>query len=170
MCLIINTSIHEEKIPYRGRKLPKPFIVKQDIHCLKVLKFSEFLGMLLTPFTNHRVLFNNGVSTIEIEKTKKKIPFGFEYDRYGKYYLIHEGVHSYYEQDRVDAYKSDKRCHILDAVIPKGTMVYFGHSGDIVGEKLMVFQNKDKYLEYAENNDVFDLVSWEIKNPYIPGI
>ena len=157
MCLVINENIHEERMSYRDyTKLPKPFITQKDIHCLKVLlkvlKRTE--KGWITPFIKSSVPFNNGVATLEVEKSRKKFPFGFEYDVYGKQYLVNEGIHSL-------GYKNygyiDYQCCFFEAIIPKGSIIYFGMAGDIVSDKLLVFENKKQYKEYIKDKDVFDV-------------
>lgn len=178
MCLVINNIFHDEKMSYRNyTKLPKPYITQKDIHCLKILERSSeqsrnerllfdngvvTLEQLryewFTPFTKNHVLFNNGVATLECNDKKKKIPLGINYYRYGKMYLVYEGVHCLYNNKPNDYY--NKYCFVFDAIIPKGTMIYFGMGNDIVCGRLNVFAYNDDYLEYSKNNDVFDIVAY----------
>lgn len=156
MCLVINEVFHDEKMSYRNyTKLPKPYITQKDIHCLKILEQSR--DEWFTPYTKNRVLFNNGVTTLECNGGKKKIPLGINYYRYDKMYLVYEGVHCLYNKPNNHYYSKD--CFVFDAIIPKGTMIYFGMGNDIVCERLNVFAWYTDYLEYSINNDVFDIVA-----------
>ena len=152
MCLVINEYIHDEQMRYRDfTKLPKPFITQKDIHCLKVLEFSR-LGWF-TPFKNVNVLFNNGVATLEVEQSKKKIPLGVGYYEETKQYVVNEGVHCMFQKH---AAYNQLRWVYLNAIIPKGTMIYFGIFGDIVAEKMIIFEKKEQYFSYTQSNVVFD--------------
>ena len=154
MCLYINDYIHDELMCYRNyTKLPKPFVAQKDIHCLKVLETDGFGNRWFTPFMYSFIHFNNGVATLEVKKSRKKFPFYFNYS-YSCSYYISEGVHSLVRKN--DIYICADR-HYFDAVIPKGSMLYFGEDGDIVSDKLLIF-GIPAYLEYKEKNDVFDIV------------
>ena len=146
MCLFIDTNIHSERMRYGNfKKLPKPFIARTNIVVYKNL--SKIKNAIYTPYQRNFIRFNvNGIYYLESNLTQKKYPFGYEYLDRG--YYIYEGIHSFTKKNTFVPGS------IYYAIIPKGSMYYFGNNDDIVSDKLIIFKNQKAYKQYLKENNL----------------
>lgn len=145
MCLIVNEHCHKETINRNGIEIPKP--LKADTN-LKVKKMLVYLGFgdggnYITPFQNKLICFNeDGICYLESDlKKKKKFPFNFKYNCA----TITNGIHSY-------TCSVKNFCHY--AIIPKGAKYYVGCNSDVVSDRLLIFENQDKFRLWEVKNNI----------------
>ncbi len=123
MCLTIDLKKHPDLKPI---KLDKDLIVRKYL-CNKndVPGYyrKRFMTKYVTPFMYVRVhfLFGKAILRAKLGEVDSE---------------IYEGIHSttvYIYSDHLIEHK---------AIIPKGSLVYYGTNGDIVSNKLIIFKNK----------------------------
>ena len=151
MCLTIDKTEHTETMRYGNyKKLPKPLIADKDIPCHKFLKYVRNHDYY-TPYIVAKVEFNeDGIAILESDlKGKKKYPFGYKYCSFDKEHYIYEGIHSYC--NNIICFVN----HIcFNAIIPKGSMYYYGDDNDLVSDTLIVFKTKEDYQKYCEKSNM----------------
>ena len=143
MCLVIDQHIHDKKL--KNSDSTKFLVAKSDIVCYKRLdpRISD-PHSYTTPYQDVIVDFSHGVGEIRSSKYGWYVPFSISFA--DCHWNIHEGVHSYVEF--YDIYSSLGGQFMFTAVIPKGSKYYFGRWGDIVSEKLIIFENSTAFYNY----------------------
>lgn len=136
MCLIIN----EEKHPFNKMAWRfEPIIVEEDIEVFKILKVSDDGKSFKTPYTDSIIDFNEqGVCTM---------PMIDEDDFYKCKIFRIKGVGAYHSWATENDAKRDyvflliyNNPNIYKAVIPRGSLVYYGSTGDICSNQLIIKQ------------------------------
>ena len=152
MCLVI------EKLYHCGIDT-KPLVAKENIIVFKLL--NHYVGALpsvfSTPYRAYQIDFGirGSVGRFEYPHTELKLSsFGTG--------NVTEGIHAF-----VRPYSDeDGKLHIFHAIIPKGAKYYIGDSGDIVADKMIIFQDIQNMREYLfdrkENAMKFDAYCKEL--------
>lgn len=125
MCLTIDLKKHPDLKPI---KLDKDLLVHKylsDKKNVPGLYRKRFMTKYVTPFTYTYVHFLFG-----------KAIFRAKLDKVDAYNQIYRGIHS------ARAYMYSNIFIHHKAVIPKGSLVYYGTDGDMVSNKLIIFKNK----------------------------
>ena len=122
MCLFINVSRHPDN---------KPIILDEALKVFKYLVRNKkiFKPKYKTPYWDKCVPFLFGKCTLTSNMDGPE-PGG----------KIRKGIHACVDSD----YYMSQSYREFDAIIPKGTKVYFGDNNDIVAEKLIIYKNKLK--------------------------
>ena len=116
MCLIVDMYRHFER---------KPIILKEDLECFKVLKYFIGIANYYTPYQEYPIELN----TLYITKMSSR----------GCGREIHKGFHSFVNVENISSTMilfSNKK--VFKAIYPKGTRIYYGIDGDIVGNKIII--------------------------------
>lgn len=130
MCLIIDKRKHQSLKPI---KLDKDLIVSKGLVSRKDdewlvsdthFKFANFV----TPYRQKSVHFLFGRAILRAKLDK---PYYRDYS-----WRINKGIHAWLCKNNLMFLTYS----LYNAVIPKGTKVYFGMSGDIVAEKLIIYK------------------------------
>lgn len=127
MCLIVKNSfpIHATKFT------PAPYIAEKPIEVLKLL--NEDYGRLVSPYWEYEYELGKLV-TAEIDTPT--LTYGY----FGRHYFsINKGLHSYKESfydSRFSRMTFLQKC--FNAIIPEGSLYYFGDDFDIVSNQLIV--------------------------------
>lgn len=125
MCLTIDLKKHPDLKPIRLDEdllVHKYLLNRKDVpDCHR----KRFMTKYVTPFTYTPVhfLFRKAILRAKLDKV----------DEYNQ---IYRGIHS----SKAYMY-SDIFIH-HEAIIPKGSLVYYGTEGDVVSNKLIIFKNK----------------------------
>ena len=133
MCLTINYFIHFDNLKNKY----KPFTAKTDLEVIKIL--GNFDGChYYTPFRGKKIVFKDG-------KYLMKAGGNGAHLGYRKSFLVNQGIHSYYNLSYA-FYLNTSDCQ-FESVIPKGTNYFIGKNGDVVSEKLLIFETKENFLK-----------------------
>ena len=136
MCLIINKEKHPfNKITWRFG----PIIAEEDIEVFKILKASDDGKSVKTPYTDSIIDFNEqGVCTM---------PMINEGDFYKCKIFGIKSIGAYHSWTTEYDAKRDyvflliyNNPNIYKAVIPRGSLVYYGLTGDICSNQLIIKQ------------------------------
>lgn len=115
-------------------------IAKEPIVVFKCLDVIIDNKVYETPFQYMPVNFDRtGKVTL---KAKMKIYHG----------EVEEGIHAY--SDIYNAYETSKefsQTEVFTGIIPKGTAYYLGDCGDIVAEKMIIYQTNDSMKRIFED-------------------
>ena len=134
MCLIINKENHPEY---------KPIILKKELRVYKILcgirhpRGAKYLETNSSPVQ----FFTYLPKTLYKTKMSKSKPLldGAVYDKYSTLREINKGFHAFIlkadARDNNNMFP-DKNNKICSFYYPKGTMVYYGIHGDIVGDQI----------------------------------
>lgn len=125
MCLIIDLNKHPDLKPIR---LDKDLVVHKYLCDKKDLPGpyrKRFMTKYVTPFTYTQVHFLFGKAILRAEL-----------DKPNRYDQIRIGIHSTKLYMYSDVFIHHK------AIIPKGSLVYYGTNEDVVSNKLIIFKNK----------------------------
>ena len=162
MCLNVSEKVHPYKKcrdgGYRAKclSLPYPIVVH------KLLE-RDFGRSFYTPFQYLRVNFEDGKAELtlndfwEIAVTTE--PFSTKIS-------VKTGFHSYYKHEVAAVYCDYMRrqgwpTKIFPAIIPANTKFFVGTEGDIVSEKLVIYENVNDYKRAtADENPIEDLASF----------
>lgn len=162
MCLRVNKEIHSEYIKvkhyYNGlTKIPKPLVAKTNIVAIKKLSLDKD-DNYHTPFMCKNVTFNNGIVTLESD-----VKEGFRVEKSAWYdtYDVANGIHSFIERDRC-MWSREK---LFVSIIPKGSKYYLGEDGDLVSEKLIVFETQEDFDKFIRHKGMVT-AQWVINNYY----
>ena len=137
MCLTINKKCHSLR---NGKPLAK--IAKKDIKCYKLLVIKSRGTIFsngchkryidwMTPYKCYNVKFKDGHCILRAKISPIKInPYKD---------VIGKGIHSFLSKDvnGLGGYR-------FNAIIPKGTRYYIGDCGDMVSEKLIIYEDNYK--------------------------
>lgn len=131
MCLVINEKYHKFFI---GRFLPR-FSIRDIVISKELMRWGP---TRYTTFYMHTpVVFKNGIASLfsVLRQNCTKIGTVNVYD-------IDQGIHAYRrELDFAKFYN-------FRAVIPKGTFYYIGKGGDIVANRIRIFENDEAFRRY----------------------
>lgn len=136
MCLTIDLSKHPDLKPI---KLDKDLIVSKMLIDKSLMHWKVWLPLRVraicnfaTPYVKKPIhfLFGKCILCAELDKPQES-----EY-RPGRF-NIHKGIHAH----------TGKYIGMYPAIIPKGTLVYYGIDGDIVAEKLIIYKDKKKWQQ-----------------------
>jgi hypothetical protein len=129
MCLTIDKNIHPEL---------KPIILDEDLVVLKMIEL--WRDVYCTPYKRMIVEFN------------KLYTFDFRIETWQRnngdiVNDVYEGLHSFVELEKAQCWvsyynKLDNPHFIVKAIIPKSSKVYYGISGDIVSNQLIITDEK----------------------------
>ena len=153
MCLIINTDIHIKRTWNSNfrRRIPKPLVADKDILCVKLLMPVPFgtRYKFMTPFRNMGVKFDwlNGIAELVSDVKSKRLPFSvIKTVVKDEKFLVENGIHSRSKKTLLLG------CEQFYAIIPKGAKYYVGVDGDLVSNRLLVFENEIFYNDYLSKN------------------
>lgn len=125
MCLTIDLKKHPDLKPIR---LDEDLLVHKylcDKKKVSDLHRKRFMTKYVTPFTYTSVHFLFGKAIL---RAKLDEPDGHN--------QIYRGIHSTRAYMYSDVFIHHK------AIIPKGSLIYYGTDGDVVSNKLIIFKNK----------------------------
>lgn len=125
MCLTIDLNKHPDLKPIR---LDKDLVVHKYLCDKKDVPGpyrKRFMTKYVTPFTYTQVHFLFGKAILRAKL-----------DKVDEYNQIYRGIHS------ARAYMYSNIFIHHNAIIPKGSLVYYGTNGEIVSNKLIIFKNK----------------------------
>jgi len=137
MCLIIDNIKHPDFKPIR---LDKDLVVSKFLlnsNSKNVLWpcapwWLEFICNFITPCQYKPIHFLFGQCTLRAKlDTPRKTPLN------SLSMYIDKGIHAY----------NTREDNLHPAIIPKGTLVYYGVDDDIVAEKLIIYKNKKKWQQ-----------------------
>ena len=115
--------------------------------CLDTFKGINGVMKYYTPYQYVTITFNNGVCKMT---SKLENVVGIR--------SIKIGIHSYFDKESADtcaiSYNKIDGTKVFYAIIPKDAEYYFGCDGDIVSNKLIIFQHEKDYTAYAKENIV----------------
>ena len=158
MCLLVNTSVHtpiecDSPFPYH-----QALTATESILVTKMLEYGEFSGWF-TPYKYTLVNFRSGKTTM---KPHNCSPFQ---EKVRVFYNAHGddttdiayGIHAFFsksvvEKEMVYYGRQQWNIHPFKAIIPKGAKYYVGAEGDIVSDKLIVFENDAAYEKYLSTH------------------
>lgn len=136
MCLTIDNIKHSDLKPIR---LDKDLVVSKSLlgPNLKILWpcdpwWLKSICNFITPcqYKPIHFLFGKCILRAKLDKPQES-----KYYRNG--FIINKGIHSHFR----------KYTDLYPAIIPKGTLVYYGIDGDIVAEKLIIYKDKKKWQQ-----------------------
>lgn len=136
MCLV-KSSIFK-------RNYSKPLVADEDIVVYKALDHRNiFTGekVIRTPYQFYPISFKDGKCVMD------------GYLECNRFKSVSYGFHSY-----VDEEKADMSCKCFPetemtkhwAIIPKGGRYFLGNDGDVVSDKLIIFETKENFMEYRK--------------------
>ena len=139
MCLEINKKLHRCRFAESGYKAIR---LKEDMPVYKILLYSAHWNRWTTPFQGLKILFAGGKSVLPpfTDKQFKVVESGHK----GEF-----GYHSFVTEERVGKVLNDMIKHesnylyrgkavLCTAVIPKGSMVFYGTHEDICSSNLII--------------------------------
>ena len=157
MCLNIKTRWHKTDNPsiFMALKAEKPIVAH------KLLEMQD--GILATPYQYLPIEFRSGKKTVKgqgFEKKNTSIVNGMY-----KIPYVRCGVHAFSDKKSAKAAIANACGMGWDflnyrAVIPAGSYFFIGCEGDIVSDKLIIFENEDAYNKYAEANEPCTLTEY----------
>ncbi len=157
MCLTIKTRWHKTDKPsiFMALKAKKPIVA------YKLLEMQD--GILATPYQYLPIKFRSGQKTVKgigFEKENSSLVNGMY-----KFPFVRYGVHAFSHKKSVEEALSNAKSMGWDflnyrAVIPAGSYFFIGSEGDIVSNKLIIFENEDAYNKYAEANEPCTLTEY----------
>lgn len=154
MCLIVSLKHH-----YYNRnkeKYPSPKTCDKDILVFKALNFitckivdGPFTGKYslhpsndyVTPYMLNKVSFEDGRTDLEVDS------FSFDYSFYGNP-RVHKGIHSKQSFGTAEGLGE----YVFYSIIPAGTEFYIGTLSDVVSKKIIIFESKEKFMEYRDSH------------------
>ena len=147
MCLTINRAI--QALTKQGKF--KAFTAKTDIAVDKLLEENGMVDGLSTPYQYIPIKFRKGRVTLKARGFASVTPEA----------EVAIGIHAFYSR-KATAYELDYAKTMgwafkkFFAVIPAGSKFFVGRedNGDIVSNKLIIFESEDAYEEYCENHEV----------------
>ena len=145
MCLTINENYHKGKV-----NLTQGIVTDTDIQVWKCL--DDKADGYFTPYVGKEIKFSNGIAT----QSYRRFTWGDN-----KKTSIARGIHSFseeFEASRV-AMQFHHSCNTKKfyAVIPKGSHIFIGIEGDIVSDKLLIFESDMDFRYYKIKHDVISV-------------
>ena len=139
MCLEINKKLHRCLFAKSGYKAIR---LKEDMPVYKILLYSAHWNMWSTPFQGLKILFAGGKSVLPPFTDKQFRVVEYEYK--GEF-----GYHSFVTEERAkealenmikheSSYLYRGKAVLCTAVIPKGSMVFYGTREDICSSSLII--------------------------------
>ena len=135
MCLTIDLSKHPDLKPIR---LDEDLIVTKCL-CNKHSANWSFIPLRIraicnftTPYRYKPIhfLFGKCILRTKLDKPQKSKHRSYSFE-------IYKGIHAYNLHWK----------NFYFAIIPKGTLVYYGYNNEIVAEKLIIYKNKKKWQQ-----------------------
>ena len=149
MCLTVSLKHHYYN---RYKEDPRPKTCDKDILVFKALNIVTYkFGAgyysfypshdYVTPHMLNKVSFEDGQTDLEVDS------FSFEYDFYSDP-MVHKGIHS------MQSYGTAKGLgdYVFYSIIPAGTEFYIGTLSDVVSKKIIIFESKEKFMEYRDSH------------------
>jgi len=155
MCLLINQKLHQTDVL---NEWPAARVADRDILVTKMLRPQKtiipyFLTVTHTPARGYRIRFVKGTATLKDEF------YLYRGLLLRENVYVANGIHAYTGvttlslgiiNDCESLYGEIKHW----AIIPKGTKYYIGDEGDIVAEKMVIFENDPAFIKYIKKNGV----------------
>ena len=137
MCLYVHRAYHRSFHPV-------PAIAREDKHVYKVLLTNG--SKYITPYQQTQVIFTDDIGILSAVLTIQ----------YSYPVVVTRGIHAF--RDCINASTSgglipSREYYFMfcNAVFPKGTKYFIGCFGDIVAEKLIIFQTEEAFKNYTQN-------------------
>lgn len=120
MCLTVDIKKH----PYKT-----PIILKEDLECVKILRYFKSAGGIInydTPYEYFPIELNKLYISRMSSRHQRRV--------------IYRGFHSFASIETLDRvmYINKAKRKIFKCIYPKGTRIYYGTNGDIVGNKIII--------------------------------
>lgn len=126
MCLFVDKTIHSTHTPIR---------VERDLKVYKVLSIMD--DGFITPYQATIVNFVDGKCVLTAHCFDNELRY-LANNSYQQ--CINNGIHSYRDNIHSVILKNKNESYrIFKAIIPKGTLVWFGLFGEICSEKLIIY-------------------------------